>query len=435
MRVWPPALGALVAIRVALPLAALAAEGSSLPGLPRYDYEPTPGDGSAYYAAAREFIASWGRLGKVGFALLALGFLVGAAALLQARRRWPERRALLVACAALLVSLVLAAPISRMLVTGAGAVGWPLLWGLPMLPYRALGLPLDPDIAFVFGLVVSLLANAVAVVAIAYAGRDATGRRAVGLLAAAVFALWPLITGVVGGSRAWENGTWNVDAGLHMYTEPVSTSLVALSLALLLSRPAGPMRLVGAGIAVGLAVAVRPTNGFFALGALLLVEGLGRLYFLAGALAIAPIPIAFWPRRYGYQLTGSPQPGGLGPREQFSPDYVVSSWADSLLFSPKVVLILVPLAILGAFALRSRRTACLLAASALVNPVLYSFFWATDEHPRYLFASLPAALVLWATGVLLVGWRLRGSTLVGARIPRSRDPGGHAARFLQRRPL
>jgi hypothetical protein len=192
-----------------------------------------------------------------------------------------------------------------------------------------------------------------------------------------------------------------------MYTEPVSTALVSVALAVLVSPAVGPRGLVAAGIAAGLAVAVRPTNGIFALAALLLASGRGRFYYLAGALAVAPIPIAFWPRRYGYQLTGSPQPGGLGPDAQFSPDYFVSSWDDSLLFSPRMLAILVPLAVVGAFVVRSRRVALLLGASALANPVFYSFFWATELHPRYLYASLPATLVLWAAGVVALTLGLR----------------------------
>ena len=420
LRPFGAVLVLLCAVRVAIPLAALAASGSDLPGLPRYEYEPTPGDGSAYYAAAREFLASWGRLGRVSLALIALGFLAGAFLLLRAWTRRPRLRPVCLAAAALLVAVVLAAPITQMLQTGAGAVGWPLLWALPMLPYRALGLTLDPGIAFGFGVAVSLLANVVSVVAIAYAGRQATRRPAVGLLAAAVFAFWPLLTGIAGGSRAWENGTWHVDAGLHMYTEPVSTALVAVALAILVSSSAGSTGLVAAGIAAGLAVTVRPTNGIFALAAFLLVSGRNRLYYLAGALAVAPIPVAFWPRRYGYQLTGSPQPGGLGPEAQFSPDYFVSSWSDSLLFTPRVLAILVPLALVGAFLVRSRRVALLLGASALANPILYSFFWATEQHPRYLYASLPATLVLWAAGVVGLTLGLRKG--LEARTKGRRDP-------------
>ncbi|MDQ3821879.1 MAG: hypothetical protein M3321_01395, partial [Actinomycetota bacterium] len=52
------AVGALAAVRVAIPLAALAASGRALPGLPRYEYDGLTGDATGFYAATREFIAS-----------------------------------------------------------------------------------------------------------------------------------------------------------------------------------------------------------------------------------------------------------------------------------------------------------------------------------------------------------------------------------------
>ena len=59
---WWSALGALVSIRLAIPLVALSASGSDLPGLPAYTYVPLNGDAFGYYAAARETIAAAGRV-------------------------------------------------------------------------------------------------------------------------------------------------------------------------------------------------------------------------------------------------------------------------------------------------------------------------------------------------------------------------------------
>ena len=47
---WWAALGVLVAIRVAIPLAAHADSGSKLPGLPRWTYEGFTGDATSFYA-------------------------------------------------------------------------------------------------------------------------------------------------------------------------------------------------------------------------------------------------------------------------------------------------------------------------------------------------------------------------------------------------
>ena len=37
---------------------------------------------------------------------------------------------------------------------------------------------------------------------------------------------WPLLVGVIAGHQAWTNGQWDVDVGLHNYSEPLSTLLV-----------------------------------------------------------------------------------------------------------------------------------------------------------------------------------------------------------------
>ena len=52
----------------------------------------------------------------------------------------------------------------------------------------------------------------------------------------------------------------------------------------------------------------------------------------------------------------------------------------------------------------------LVLAFLLVNPVFYSFYANTAEHPRFLYASLPELFVLWAAGL---------AVLVRAATPRS----------------
>ena len=280
--------------------------------------------------------------------------------------------------------------------SGAAVFGWPLVWSLPMLPYRALGLPLDPEVAFGFGLPLSLAANAVTVVATAYVGLYATGRRGVGLLAAALYAFWPLLTGTLAGERAWENGTWTVDVGLALYTEPLSTALTTVALALLLSPAANDLRLAVAGVALSFATVVKLSNGLLAAAALLLlllraaprVGVRGR-----GAVSLAPVALAFWP-------LGLPRRRGATRccRRRRSPGRT-STRAGSTrsLFRPLLLVLLVPLAALGAAAI-SRWPRLALAAWILVPAVFYSFYRVTFEHPRFLFGALPAAFALWAAG-------------------------------------
>jgi hypothetical protein len=292
---------------------------------------------------------------------------------------------------------------------GAAVLGWPLAWSLPMLPYRALGLPLNPDVAFGFGLALSLLANVVTVVATAFAGLYATGRRSLGLFAAALYGLWPLLVGLVGGTRAWGNGTWTVDAGVAMYDEPLSTALVAVALALLLSpRATSRATLALIGVVLSFATAVKLSNGIAATVALvLLIARLGltrALPYLAGVLTALPVVVAYWPKGYA-ALFENPN---SWPRHPFSADYVVRSWSESLLFRPRTLLVLVPLALVGALALRSQWSRLVLGAWIVGNAVVYSFYAVTPQHPRFLFASLPALFVLWSLGVAMVAFVAMG---------------------------
>jgi hypothetical protein len=137
---WWGALGLLVAIRLALPLAAYADSGSKLPGMPRWTYAGLQGDATDFYAAAREFMAAWGRVPRPLLGLVALAALAAAAALVLAWRRRPELRPWLVPLALFGFGLLVCVDIHWQEFSGAQVFGWPLVWGLVMLPYRAFGL-------------------------------------------------------------------------------------------------------------------------------------------------------------------------------------------------------------------------------------------------------------------------------------------------------
>jgi hypothetical protein len=404
------ALVALAALRVAFPLAALAASGHKLPGLPRYTYGPLTGDATGYLATARELISAAGRLR--GWLLpIALAVLVAGGLALRVWRRRPDRRVWAVAGFAFVVALALAAAISRSTHVPAGAVGWPLLWSLPLLPLRAAN-RIGPDVSFAAGLVLALAANAASVVATGYAGRYAARSAHVGLLAAALFALWPVIPAAVVGSRAWENGTWNVDTGLALYTEPVSTACVAIGLALVLG-PRTPVRLALAGVAFGYGIAVRPTNVVFIAVALLVLAALRAwseaVYVAVGALTVAPIVLAFLPKKTGYDVGQAKDRAG---RPLWSSHYVVDTFTHSHVWRPAMLALLVPIAAIGLFAVRSHAVAALLAGGVVANAAIYAFFVGTADHPRYLFAGLPALLVLWSAGAAFVVARARGKKIV-----------------------
>ena len=277
---WWWVIGGCVAVRLAFPLAALAAEGTRLPGLPRFQYGPLYGDANGYYAAARELIAAASR---VALPLLALALLGGALLYgLVRRASSPVVSALVAAALPAAAATVL---VLEMRPAGAPVVGWPLLWALGLAPLRAVDPGFGGDAAFVVGVGISLAAVAATVVAAAYVALWASGRRSVGMLSAALFALWPLVPGLVVGDGAWENGSWFVDVGLHLYTEPLSTALVVGAVALLLRPAATDLTIVMAGSFLGYATVVKLSDGLIAVGltGVLLAAGRRRHAALATA--------------------------------------------------------------------------------------------------------------------------------------------------------
>ena len=54
-------------------------------------------------------------------------------------------------------------------------------------------------------------------------------------------------------------------------------------------------------------------------------------------------------------------------------------------------------------------------AFLLINPVFYSFYANTAQHPRFLYASLPELFVLWAAGIEVI----RRAVLARPRLARS----------------
>jgi hypothetical protein len=418
MRWWGP-IGLLAAIRVAIPLAAYADAGSGLPGLPPFTRSPLDGgltgDATGFYAATREFIAAWGRMPRSVLAGDVLAALAAAVALVLLWRRRPAWRPWLVAAAVCAFGLVVCVDVHWMKASGAAVFGWPLLWSLPMLAYRALGLGLSKHVAWDFGFALQLLCVGLTVVAVAFLGRNASARRWVGVLAAAFWTLWPLLVGLIAGHRAWTNGQWEVDVGLHNYSEPLSTLLVTAGAALVLSPRLTQMRLALAGCALSAATLVKLSNALLAAAVLVIVFLRGRqretLPYLAGALALAPLVAVYWPISYP-KLFDNRQ---SWPRDPFDPAHIVSSWTHSSIFTPHTLAIVVPLAAVGVAGLLRPWGLALVVALLLINPVFYSFYANTAMHPRFLYASLPELFVLWAAGIEVI----RRAVVARPRLARS----------------
>jgi hypothetical protein len=400
---WWGSLGLLAALRVAIPLAAYADAGSGLPGMPAFTRPARDGglsgDATGFYAATREFMAAWGRMPRIVLALAVLAALAAAIVLVFLWRRRPAFRLWLVPAALCSFGLVVALDVHWMKPSGAAVFGWPLLWSLPMLAYRALGVGLSKHIAWDFGFALSLLCVALTVVAVAYLGRNASGRRAIGVAAAAFWTAWPVLVGLIAGHHAWANAQWDVDVGLHNYSEPLSTLLVTAGAAIVLTPRLTQLRLALAGCALSAATLVKLSNALLAAAALIVVFLRGHLRdalpYLAGALALAPLVAVYWPISYP-KLFNNPQ---SWPRDPFDPAHIVSSWTHSSIFTPHTLAIVVPLAVIGIAGLLRPWPLALVLAFLLINPIFYSFYANTAEHPRFLYASLPELFVLWAAGI------------------------------------
>ncbi len=306
------------------------------------------------------------------------------------------------------LSVALAIIVARMSAPGAAVIGWSLVWAVPLAPLRAVG-ALREHPAFEVSVVLSLAAIAGTVACTAVIGQAATTKRWLGVGAAALCAFWPLFVRPVAGPKAWENGSWHVLVGLAAYTEPVSTFLVAAALALILAAVPTPLRLTIAGIALSLATLVKMTNGLLAA----VITLVCLAYFgwrksaplVAGGLVFLPVLFAYWPLGYP-EIKG---PTAEKPAFVSSVHAAAHNWLDSLVFSPRTLAVLVPLAVLGTYFIRSRLALWLLVLPVLVNAVFYTAYAHTAEHPRFLYVSLPAVFVLWtagASGIVLsvTGW-------------------------------
>lgn len=388
---------ALASLRIAPAAVVAIANGTSLPGLPGYAYGPARGDTYGFYAAAREFISSWTRISKP---LLALAVVVVAAVLAGSLRAWRRgRRGEAVAAASLACGLFCSLAVRQMGLTGAGAVGWPIVWSLPLFPLRAAG-SLSYHPAYYIAFVLLLASNAATIGATAALARRLLPAR-YALIAPALLVVFPFLMRAVEGTGNIVYETWLADSGQLAYSEPLSTALVTVGVALVVLRPRNPVATAVAGGLAGLAVDVRVSNAPIAV-VLFAAILIGRRFRPAATYAVAgagtvSIALAFWSKGYASFTTHetAQAPNGL-----FSVHYLSRSWANSGVFDWKMLAILLPLPLLGAFALRGRPIALLaLAGTIVVTAALYAAYYITALHPRFLLVALPSLFVLAAVGV------------------------------------
>ena len=419
------AIGALVLLRVAPALVVLIANGRSLPLFPGYGYGPPRGDTFGFYAAAREFISSWTHVpkGLLGAAVIALALV----AVLCVRGWQRGRRAEAIVAAAVAVGFFVSLAVHEMGLTGAGAVGWPIVWSIPLFPLRAAS-ALHYHAAFYLGIAILVAANAVTIVATALLGRRLIGPR-LALLAPALLVVWPFAMRAIEGTGNGVYGSWLDDVGVLLYSEPLSTALVTCALALVVLRTADPAAAALAGALVGFSTAVRVSNATLVVVLLLAILS-ARRWRSAAAFAVAAggmlvIAATFWSRGYSSFPSG---PSKAAPNGLFSWHYIVRSWRDSVVFDWTMLAILVPLPLVGLLALRRRTTAvAALGGIVAVTAAFYSLYYITALHPRFLFVALPSLFVLAAAGVGLAAERLRGDAAASGddRNDRAEDQPDH----------
>jgi hypothetical protein len=399
-RSWVAVLVGLVLVRALIPLAALADTPGKLPLLPEYTYAPLGGDSYGFYeAVANIFSAARGVLGGwIGLASLALmlGLCAAAFILWRGGVRW-----LAMLLPAFGLGLILAVVVHDMAPPGAGVVGWPLLWALALSPLSVFHVSLTPDRAFPAGLAVTLVANAATVVATALIGFRATGRRSVGLIAAALYASWPLWVALVAGHQAWQNGQWLDDTGLSLYAEPVSTALVVVAVAMLLRNRVDHTAAAVAGLLLGFATAVKLTNGPIAAVVVVVIalrDGRNRaLRLLLGALVSVPIVVGYWSNGYV-----DPSVGGVKLGALYQWRFVSVNARTSTIFTGTMLLVLVPLAVIGVSLLAGWLLRAILIAPIVVTILCYCAYYVTYQHPRFYYVILPLVFVLQASGLILI---------------------------------
>lgn len=400
--VWVSAIAALVALRILIPLVVVAAAPTRVPLLPSYTYAPLNGDAFGFYETVANLFEAFRNVlvGWIGVAAVVLMTCASVSALIlwRAGIRW-----LAVLVPAFSLAVIIGALVHDVATSGAGVVGWPLLWALALFPLPVLHMSLTPDRAFPPGLGLMLIANATTVVATAVIGLRATGRRSVGLIAAGLFATWPIWVGIVAGHRAWENGQWLVDAGLHLYSEPVSTALIAVAFAIALHPRLSATSAGAAGLLLGFATVVKLTNGPIALVVVALVAvrwGWRHGAILALGVAVStPIVLGFWSKGYVDTSEGK---GGVDLGALYQWRFVWPNARTSTIFTTTMLVVLLPLAVVGVVLVGGWFARTLLVAPILVTIVAYAAYYVTNQHPRFYYVVLPSVFVLQAAGAVAI---------------------------------
>ena len=217
--------------------------------------------------------------------------------------------------------------------SGAAVFGWPLLWALPMLAYRALGFGLSEARR------VGLRRRALARSRRAHGRRRRVPRPQRDRPPLGRPARRRVLDGLAGARRRRSPATARGRTASGRSTSACTTTASRCrpcssrrARRSSLSPRRTQLQLALAGCALSAATLVKVSNGLLAAAALVVVFLRGRtreaLPYLAGALSLAPLVAVYWPLSYP-KLFDNPQ---SWPRDPFDPGHIVTSWTHSSIF-------------------------------------------------------------------------------------------------------
>ena len=90
----------------------------------------------------------------------------------------------------------------------------------------------------------------------------------------------------------------------------------------------------------------------------------------------------------------------------YSLDYISPNLRESTIFTPAMLLVLVPLALIGIASIDGWFPRSVLVAPVVVTMLGVGAYFATYQHPRFYYAMLPCVFVLQGAGARLIVRRL-----------------------------
>ena len=139
------------------------------------------------------------------------------------------------------------------------------------------------------------------------------------------------------------------------------------------------------------------------------------LPYALGGLVSLPLVVAYWPKGYVGMFDGAIS-ATSHPWAALVRGRRLAALAP---VHATLLLLLAPLFVVGCFAVRDRWVLLVVCTPIVVNAVVYSFYYVTALHPRFLYVTLPSCFVLEAAGAVCARRRPRAPAPLGAAGTRS----------------